>query len=277
MRHSEGRFTGARARSIYFQCWEPETVPTAVLLTAHGAGEHSARYRNLARYFTGHNYVVGALDHNGHGYSEGIPGHVDSFDDYLHDIAMFHQELIARYPRVPLFFLGHSMGGLIACNYLLNCQSEFAGAVLSGAAIKTELEPGRIQMALLRLCARIMPRLGILKLNATGVSRDESVVREYVQDPLVFHGKMSARMCRELFEGMHRIQAQAGRITLPVLILHGSADSMTAPEGSVFLERHVSSSDRTLKLYPGLFHEIFNEPERISVLDDVRNWCASRI
>ncbi len=277
MKHSDDRYTGSGGRSIYFQCWEPEIAPAAVLLVAHGAGEHSARYQHLAQYFTGHNYAVGALDHNGHGYSEGIPGHLNSFEDYLHDVAILHRKLAARFPGVPMFFLGHSMGGLIACNYLLNYQSDFVGAVLSGAAIKTDLEPGRLQMALLRLCAWLLPRLGILRLNAAGVSRDPEVVRNYAQDPLVFHGKMSARMCRELFAGMHSVQTEAARISLPVLILHGGADVMTSPEGSRFLDQHISSRDKTLKIYPGLFHEIFNEPERIAVLDDVLHWCESRI
>lgn len=277
MKHSDGRFTGAGGRSIYFQCWEPEVAPAAVLLLAHGAGEHSARYQHLAQFFTGHNYAVAALDHNGHGYSEGIPGHVESFDDYLHDLALFHRQLVAHYHEMPMILLGHSMGGLIACNYLLRYQGDFIGAVLSGPAIKTDMEPGKLQMAVLRFCAWLVPRLRILKLNAAGVSRDPDVVREYVADPLVFHGKMSARMCRELFSGMHAIQADAARISLPILILHGGEDVMTAPEGSRFLHQQISSKDKTLKIYPGLYHEIFNEPERADVLEDVLDWCESHL
>jgi alpha-beta hydrolase superfamily lysophospholipase len=277
MKHSDGRFMGAGGRSIYFQCWEPEVAPAAILLVAHGAGEHSARYQHLAQFFTGHNYVVGALDHNGHGYSEGVPGHVVSFEDYLHDLAIFHRQLAARFPEVPMFLMGHSMGGLIASSYLLRYQGDFVGAVLSGPAIKTELEPGWVQMGLLRLLGWLAPRLRMLKLNATGVSRDPEVVRNYAEDPLVFHGKMSARMCCELFAGMHAIQVKAAGISLPILILHGGADVMTSPEGSRFLHQHISSSDKTLKIYPGLYHEIFNEPERADVLENVLNWCDNRL
>ncbi|MCB1687396.1 MAG: lysophospholipase [Halioglobus sp.] len=277
MKHSDGRFSGAGGRSIYFQCWEPEATPTAVVLVAHGAGEHSARYQPLAQFFTGHNFVVAALDHTGHGYSEGIPGHVDSFEDYLHDITVFHRQIATRFAGVPMLLLGHSMGGLIACNYLLRHQGEFAGAILSGPAIKTDLEPGFVQMRLLRLLASLLPRLGMLKLNAEGVSRNPDVVRDYIADPLVFHGKMSARMLRELFAGMHTVQAGAAGITLPILILHGGADAMTSPEGSLFLQDHIGSSDKTLKIYPGLYHEIFNEPERADVLADVLTWCEGRL
>ena len=277
MKHSDGRFTGAGERSIYFQCWEPESAPRAVLLVAHGAGEHSARYKPLANFFTGYNYVVAALDHNGHGYSDGTPGHVRAFDDYLSDLAIFHRQLALRFPRVPMFFLGHSMGGLIGSNYLLHHQGEFVGGILSGPAIQSDLKPGRVQMLLLRLLALLMPRLGMLKLNADGVSRDPEVVRKYIEDPLVFHGKMSVRMLRELFAGMSAIQTGAAGITLPMLLLHGGADVMTAPEGSRFLYEHIGSSDKTLTIYPGLYHEIFNEPERAEVLVQVLGWCEERM
>jgi alpha-beta hydrolase superfamily lysophospholipase len=277
MKHSDDRFTGVGGHSIYFQCWEPEAIPSAVLLVAHGAAEHSARYLPLAEFFTGNNYAVAAMDHRGHGYSEGRPGFVDAFGDYLTDFGIFHQRVAARFQQVPIFLVGHSMGGLIASNYVLTHQGEFAGAILSGAAIKTDLEPGPVQMALLKMLAVLAPRLGMLKLDAGGVSRDPDVVQHYIDDPLVYHGKMSARMLRELFVGMNTIRSQAAAITLPMLILHGGADAMTAPEGSRYLHQHIGSSDKTLSIYPGFFHEIFNEPERIEVLTQVLDWCESRL
>ncbi len=277
MKRSDGRFTGAGDHSIYFQCWEPEAASRALILIAHGAGEHSARYRLLAQYFTGHNYAVAALDLVGHGNSEGQPGFVNSFDDYLQDFGQFHRQLVARFPGLPVLFLGHSMGGLIGSIYLLQQQGEFVGAIMSGPAIKNDLEPGVIQMSLLRLLAAITPRVGIHKLNENGVSRDPDVVKDYVLDPLVFHGKMSARLLRELFRGMHAIQTAAAGLTLPLLIMHGEADVMTSPDGSRFLHQHAGSRDKTLKIYPGLYHEIFNEPERADVLRDVLAWCESRL
>jgi len=277
MNHSEGKFSGAGERSVYFQCWEPELVPRAVLLVAHGAGEHSARYQPLAQFMTGYGFAVAALDHHGHGYSEGRPGHVNSFDEYLYDLAIFHRQVAARYAGLPVFLFGHSMGGLITSNYLLHHQKEFLGGILSGPAIKTDLQPGPMQMLLLRLLALLVPRLGMLKLNADGISRDPEVVRKYIEDPLVFHGKMTARMLRELFAGMSKIQAGAARITLPMLLLHGGADVMTAPEGSRFLYEHIGSSDKTLKIYPGLYHEILNEPERAEVLAHMLEWVETRL
>jgi alpha-beta hydrolase superfamily lysophospholipase len=277
MKHSEGRFAGAGQRAIYFQCWEPETSPRAVLLIVHGAGEHSARYERLARFFNRHDYAVAALDHNGHGHSEGTPGYVSSFEDYLSDLGEVHRQVAARFAQVPVFLLGHSMGGLIASKYLLLQQAQFQGAILSASSIMSVQQPGPVQRFLIRLLAVLAPRLGLLQLDAAGVSRDPEEVKKYVEDPLVLHGKLSARLLRELMDGMNAIQAEAAGIALPVLLLHGGADVMTAPEGSCFLHDHISSADKTLKIYPGLYHEIFNEPEREAVLTDVLNWCEARL
>ena len=277
MKHHDGRFAGAEGHSIYYQYWEPESPPRAVLLIAHGAGEHSARYWPLAQFFTGHHYAVAALDLNGHGNSEGIPGHVNDFEDYLLELGELHKQVTEHFSGVPVFLLGHSMGGLIGSLYLLQQQAQFQGAIFSGPAIKTIQQPPRLQVLLIRLLAVLAPRLGVLQLDASGVSRDPQEVEKYKEDPLVLHGKMSARMVRELFAGMNAIQAEAAKIALPILLLHGGQDIMTSPEGSRFLYDHVSSMDKTLKIYPGLFHEIFNEPEREAVQTDVLSWCEARL
>lgn len=277
MIHSESSLSGAGGMNIYYQYWQPESSPRAVILLVHGAGEHGARYRGFADYFTGHGYAVVALDHVGHGRSQGIPGHVERFDDYLQTLRVFHQQVVADFPSLPVFLLGHSMGGLISSNYLLQHQDEFVGCILSGPAIKTEMEPGFLQMLVIRCLAVITPHVGVLQLDANGVSRDPAEVELYVNDPLIHHGKMSARKVRELFAGMHAIQARAGEITLPMLLLHGGEDAMASPEGSRFLADHIGSSDKTLKIYPGLYHEIFNEPERQEVFGDVLDWCEQRL
>ena len=277
MKHCEGRFTGSGGHSIYYQCWEPESTPRALLLVAHGLGEHSARYLSLARYFVGHDYAVAALDHNGHGCSEGSPGYVQAFDDYTSDLAMFQDVLATRYPEMPVFLLGHSMGGLISGCYLLQAQDRFSGAILSGPVIRTGEHPGPIQLFLIRLLASLIPRLGLKKLDANGVSRDAEVVSAYINDPLVYHGKLSARLLREFFAGIGKLETNAGNLRLPLLILHGGEDVMVSPEGSRMFYSWVSSPDKTLKIYPGLYHEIFNEPERAEVLADVLGWCEKRL
>ena len=211
MKHTEARLQGADQRSIYRQCWEPEATPKAILLLVHGAGEHSGRYTHVAEFFVGQGLAVSALDHRGHGHSDGKPGHIDMFDDYLVDLAVFHNEVGSRFPGVPIFLLGHSLGGLIACNYLLQQQDRFVGCILSGALIKSDLQPGWVQMGVIRLLALLAPRLGVMQLDASGVSRDAEEVKKYVEDPLVLHGKASARMVRELFAGM-RMQVSTAEL-----------------------------------------------------------------
>ena len=252
-------------------------TPKAILLLVHGAGEHSGRYLHVAEFFVEQGLAVLALDHRGHGHSDGKPGHIDVFDDYLVDLAVFHNEVERRFPGVPIFLLGHSLGGLIACNYLLQQQDRFVGCILSGALIKSDLQPGWVQMGVIQLLALLAPRLGVMQLDASGVSRDAEEVKKYVEDPLVLHGKASARMVRELFAGMGALQAGAAGITLPMLMLHGDADVLTSPDGSRYLHQHISSTDKTLTIYPGLYHEILNEPERQDVLDQILSWCEARL
>jgi alpha-beta hydrolase superfamily lysophospholipase len=273
MKHSEGSFDGAAGKRIYSQCWQPEEAARALVLVVHGAGEHSGRYTDLAQRFTARGYAVAALDHPNHGQSEGHYGHVDRFDEFMETLGIFHRRVCADFPGLPVFLLGHSMGGLIGSLYLLQRQAEFRGCVLSGPAVKTDIEPGVFQMLLIRLLSAVAPTVGVLQLDANGVSRDRAVVDAYVNDPLVNHGKMSARKVAELFRAMKHIQRHASEITLPMLLLHGEADSMASAAGSRFLHEHISSTDKTLKIYPGLFHEIFNEPEREQVIADALKWC----
>ncbi len=277
MQRRDGNFQGAAGHSVYYQIWTPEKPPRGVLLVVHGAGEHSARYAALAGYFCAAGYAVAALDHIGHGKSDGTYGHMDSFRHHLETLEIYRQRLAAEFPGVPMILLGHSMGGLIAGCFLLEQQHQFAGCAFSGPAIKTDLEPGFLQTLLIRLLSRLTPKLGVMQLDPAGVSRDPKVVSDYTQDPLINHGKMSARFVAELFSAMQLIQSRAAEVTLPVLIMHGSADSMTAPAGSQFLFDNVGSTDKTLELYPGLYHEIFNEPEREQVYADLLQWCDQRL
>ncbi len=273
MKHSEDSFEGIGGAQIYCQCWQPDSAARALVIVVHGAGEHSGRYLHLAERFTERGYAVAALDHPNHGRSGGRYGHVDRFDQFLETLGIFHRRVRADFPGLPTILLGHSMGGLISCLYLLRQQTDFVGCVLSGPAIKTDIEPGALQMLLIRLLSAVAPKTGVLQLDANGVSRDPAEVEKYVSDPLVNHGKMTARKVSELFHAMNHIQQHAGSITLPMLLLHGEADSMASAAGSRFLHEHLGSADKTLKIYPGLYHEIFNEPEREQVLADALDWC----
>lgn len=277
MQHTEGHFAGARDTAIYHQYWQPDGAARGLLLVAHGAGEHGARYADFARLCIARGYIVAALDHAGHGRSGGTPGDLAAFDDYLLDINQWRELLAARFPGLPGFLVGHSMGGLVVGSYLLDHQAGFVGAVLCASLLVTDDAPGPFLRGVLNLVARIAPRLGVHTVDPAGVSRDPEVVRRYSADPLNHHGAMGARMLCELFDAMDTLKARAGEITLPLLVLHGAQDRLTSPEGSRLLAERAGSADKQLTVYPGLYHELFNEPEREAVIGDVLNWCDARL
>jgi alpha-beta hydrolase superfamily lysophospholipase len=272
MNHTEGTFTGANKGSMYYQYWQAGGVPRAVILVVHGASEHSGRYQHFAEHFVSRGYAVAAFDNIGHGRSDGARGYVRRFSDYVETLDVFQKQVAADFPDVPQILLGHSMGGLVSTLYLLTNQQRFAGCVLSGPAIKSELQPPIWQLWLIRCFSLLLPKLGVLQLDANGVSRDPAEVERYVNDPLNYSGKLSARKVSELFKSMNYIQQNASVISLPILLLHGGEDAMASPAGSRFLEEHISSPDKTLRIYPGLFHEIFNEPEKEQVFGDIDSW-----
>lgn len=277
MKHRDGSFQGAREQSIHYRYWSPDSAPRGVIVLVHGAGEHGDRYAYFAGRCCDAGLAVAALDHVGHGKSDGDYGHLERFQEHLDNLDTFRQRVADDFPGLPLVLVGHSMGGLISACYLLEHQAHFAACALSGPAIKTELEPGLVQITLIRLLSALAPRVGVLQLDAAGVSRDPAVVEAYRQDPLVNHGKMSARFVSELFRAMHRVQSSAADITLPLLLMHGDSDVLAAPSGSQLLYDAVSSGDKALQLYPGLYHEIFNEPERDAVIDDLLAWLDKRL
>jgi alpha-beta hydrolase superfamily lysophospholipase len=276
MQHREDKFSSS-CGSIYYQWWAPEHTPRAVILVVHGAAEHSGRYRRFAEHFVDRGYAVAAPDHIGHGRSEGDRGYVRNFADYVDTLDRFLSIVRDGFPGAPVVLLGHSMGGLISTCYLLQNQDAFAGCILSGPAIKTELEPPWWQRTLIQLFSIVLPKLGVLQLDASGVSRDPLEVQQYLDDPLVYGGKLSARKVSQLFAAMNWVQEQVADIRLPMLLLHGGADSLTAPAGSQFLYENISSTDKTLRIYPELYHEIFNEPERAEVFADIEAWLSQRL
>lgn len=272
-----GPASAGAGATLHWHAWLPEGGVRAVAVLAHGYAEHLGRYEYFAGKLNAAGIGVYALDHWGHGKSDGSYGFVPAFSAFTDGVEALLGEVERRHPDVPCFLIGHSMGGLIAAAHLVTHQQHYAGAILSGPAIKAAEEPSQLLIWVSRLLSRFLPRMGVLALDASGVSRDPAVVAAYRADPLVYTGKMSARLAAEMFEAMAAVRSRAGEITLPILLLHGEADSLTAPEGSRFLNEHVSSPDRELKLYPGLYHEIFNEPERDSVIGDVTTWIAKHL
>jgi alpha-beta hydrolase superfamily lysophospholipase len=247
------------------------------VLVVHGLGEHGGRYQHVAEALTARGIAVYAPDHPGHGRSPGRRCHIRAFDEFFDALDELRNAMEMTYPGVPCFLIGHSMGGLIVGEYLLSRQHRFAGAVFSGAAFEAPEMPGAMALFMNRLIATLLPSFGVLQLDASEVSRDAEVVRRYRDDPLVHSGKISARLVAELFSAMKDLTERRAAITLPILVLHGEADVMTPAAGSQRFVDAVGSSDKTLRLYPGLYHEIFNEPEQARVIGELCDWLDERI
>jgi alpha-beta hydrolase superfamily lysophospholipase len=273
---SDGSFQSGSGANIFYRCWAP-AEPRAALLLAHGLAEHSGRYGDFASFFADAGIATYALDFPGHGRSDGKRGHVGDFQEYTEALGALLSLAREAHPDIPFVLFGHSMGGLIAADFLLQYQSEFVAAVLTGAAIQSPQQPSSIVLFINRVIASVMPRLGVLRMDASGISRDPQVISDYENDPLVYRGKATAGLVTALFSAMKRVVENATSIRLPMLIMHGSVDSLTAVEGSELLHDSISSEDKKIVIYDGLYHEILNEPERNNVMADILQWLETRI
>jgi acylglycerol lipase len=270
-----GRLAGAGGRQIFWQSWSPETARGTVVIV-HGLGEHSGRYAHVAHRLVAEGFAVRALDHRGHGRSDGPRAVIDRVANAVSDLDELVVSAGSAQPGLPVFMLGHSMGGLLAVEYALAHQERLAGLLLSGALAAVDAAPAPARM-IARVVSAIAPRTGLIALDATLVSRDRQVVAAYRADPLVHHGKIPARTVAELMTAGERFPERVDRITVPTLIMYGSEDRLCPPSGSVMLGERIGAADTTVKRYDGLYHEILNEPEQQTVLDDVCAWLDAHV
>lgn len=274
--HDMGVFLAADGVRLFYQRWQPETT-RAVLVIAHGLGEHSGRYGNVLEALTGRGVAIAALDHRGHGKSGGLRGHLEVFSLYVRDLERFMDKVVRpAHPDLPLLMLGHSLGGLIAELYALGRPTELAGLILSAAACIPSVETPAVKIAAARLLSRAAPSLGMSSgLNPIELSSDPAVVERYVGDPLV-HGRVTPRWYTEFVAAGAECLARARELTLPLLVFHGLGDLIVSPEGSQRIHADAASADKTLREYAGLYHETMNEAagKRDPVLEQLRDWIV---
>lgn len=285
LQHADGAFPGEGGLRITWQSWQDATAPTrAHVVVAHGAAEHGGRYVRLAQALAPRGFPVWAIDHRGHGRSEGPRALVDRLSNAVADVDRLVDRVAAADPGRPVYLLGHSMGGAIALLYALEHQERLAGMVLSAPAASDAGAPAALRFAdrFLRagsVLSALAPRLGLLGLDPEDISRDEAEVQAYRDDPLVTLGNLPARTVGELGRAIRtRFAGDLGALTLPLLLVHGTADRLVPPLASEHVRDHVSSDDVTLLLYPELRHEVFHElPEdRARALGDVAAWLDER-
>jgi alpha-beta hydrolase superfamily lysophospholipase len=275
MRSEEGTLKGDGGLSLYRRRWLPDGEPRATVVIAHGAGEHLARYEHVAERLTGAGYVVDALDHRGHGRSEGERADLGSMDAAVADLRSLITLARSELPDRKLFLLGHSMGGCISLEYALRHQDEVDGLILSSAVASQNAASAPVK-AISKALGSVLPRLGVYSVDTELISRDPQVVRAYEEDPLVHHGKLPARTVGELTRSVESFPHRLPSLTIPLLAFHGTDDQITEPAGTEMVHARASSEDKSVVLFAGLYHETMNEPEQDEVLDGVVNWLDQR-
>src|SRR5271166_4648752 len=262
---------------IVYDVWTPDVPARAVVVLAHGLGEHARRYDHVATRFGGAGLATYALDHRGHGRSGGKRMLVKDISEFTADFDTLVGIASREHPGLKRVVLGHSMGGGIVFAYGVERPDNYDLMVLSGPAVAAQ----DIVHPLVAFAAKglglLMPGLPVQELDFTAISRDPAVVAAYQNDPLVYHGKVPAGIGRALLGVGETMPQRAPALTAPLLVAHGADDRLIPADGSRRLVECVGSSDVELKIYPGLYHEIFNEPERDQVLDDVVSWITQRL
>ena len=261
---------------IRYRHWPVDNARACVLL-AHGLAEHTGRYEHVASRFNERGVAVVGPDHVGHGASPGVRVYLRTFSEYLEPLQALSDCIAEWYPGRPVFLFGHSMGGLISAHLLLESQDAFKGAMLSGPAFHA-VDPAPAPLLWIgRVLRYVLPKLGMVSLDASGVSRDPEVVADYIADPLVYNGKITTGLGIEMLDAMKVAIARAGEIILPMYIAHGDADVMAGPQGSQVFFDALGSQDKTLYFWPGLYHEILNEPESEAVITRYVKWLESHL
>ena len=277
MKHSEHRFNGEKGIEIFWRKWVPDQ-PRAVIVIVHGLGEHSGRYAHVAQSLNQTGCAVYAIDHRGHGKSGGSRAFVDRFSNAVADIDALVDIAARENAGKPVLMLGHSMGGALSLSHALKHGDKLHALILSGPAVA--LDGASLFARLLsKMLSVIAPKAGTFAVDPSLVSRDPETVADYASDPLNAHGKVPARTVAEIVNFVEWIPSALCLLELPMLIQHGAQDQLAGVSGSQMVMDAVSAKDKTLKVYDGLYHEIYNEipKDRARVLADLNAWIAARL
>jgi acylglycerol lipase len=276
-RHEQGHRAIAPGRFAYWQAWLPRGLARAVVVIVHGIHEHSGRYAHVGTRLAAAGFAVYAADHRGHGRSGGRRANIERMALIVADLSSFVRFAAERHAGLPVFMVGHSLGGLIALYWATEPGTSLAGLVVSGPAVEV-MVGSALQRRLAGVLSALVPNLGVAAVDAEEkISRDPEVVRAYREDPLVYRGKIKARTGAEILATLESLPARLSRLSVPLLLLHGTDDRICALTGTEMVHDTVSSADKTLRRYRGLYHEVFNEPEREAILTDVISWLTRHL
>jgi alpha-beta hydrolase superfamily lysophospholipase len=265
--------------SFFMQGWEPGEKPKAIVALIHGLGEHSGRYAHVGLALAEADYAMAGFDLRGHGRSGGARGHVSSLNAYLQDIRQFLDLISKRYPGLPRFLYGHSLGGLLALAYGIQYGSALKGMIVTGPALRSSLQQQKVKVAVAKWLGSLVPSLTVSSgLDPKTISRDPNVVNAYVSDSLV-HDRASLGFGKVALQAIDLCLARAKELAPPLLIMHGAADTVTYSSGSEEFARLVreAGGDVTSKLWEGLYHELHNEPEKAEVFQFMIEWLEEHL
>ncbi len=280
MKSFESKFEGNNGINFYIRGWDlTNNRPKALITLVHGLGEHTGRYLHVGKSMTDAGYALVGFDLRGHGKSGGARGHFPSLNAVIQDMRQFSKFLVQRYPDIPHFLYGHSLGGLLSLVYALQYPAGLNGVIITGTALRSSLQEQKNKIAMVNLLGSLLPTITVPSgLDATTISRDADVVQKYINDPLV-HDKVSLGWGKSALTAINQCFTHAKKFAPPLLIMHGSADKLNYPSGSEDFAKLASetNSDVTLKLWDGLYHEIHNEPEKAEVFKVMIEWLDKHL
>ena len=279
MKAFEAKWEVADGTTFHVQGWEPDNNPKALVALIHGLGEHTGRYVHVAQAFTDAGYALVGFDLRGHGKSGGARGHTPSLDVYIQDIRSFFKYLVTRYPELPHFLYGHSLGGLLSLSYAIQYSKGLNGVIASGAALRSALQEQKGKVVMAKLLGVLAPSMTIASgLESSAISHDPDVIDAYIKDPLV-HDKVSMGFGKAALNAIDLCFAGAEGFVPPLLIMHGKADRINYPSGSedfASLARE-TNRDVTLKLWDGMYHELHNELGKAEVIQFMIEWLDKHL
>jgi alpha-beta hydrolase superfamily lysophospholipase len=275
MQTSEWKWKSRDGVEMYARSWKPE-APKAVVVLVHGHGEHVNRYPHVAEAFTNAGYALQGFDLRGHGQSGGQRGHTPSYEALMDDISDFIADAAKRYPGLPVFLYGHSMGGNQVINYILRSAGTLKGVIATGPWLKLAFDPPAAQVMVAKLLNHLAPSFSLAsELDQAALSHDPEVIRAYATDPLV-HNKISVRLYTGMYgNGLWALEHATG-VKIPMLLMHGSADKLTSAKAS---EEFAAKAGKivTLRIWDGFYHEIHNEPQKAEVLQTMVSWLDKQM
>ena len=276
MKTFETSWIGKDGLKFYSKGWEPDGKPKAAVALVHGLGEHIGRYAHVGAAFAEAGYALMGFDLRGHGQSAGVRGHTPSVEAYMQDIDLLLEHVRQRYPGLPMFLYGHSLGAILALNYGLRRKPELKGIIATSPALHTELENQPVKVAMARILGTLAPTVLMNGgLQTSHLSHDPQIEKLYVSDPLV-HDKISLGFGKLMYENIRWTLAHAPEFPLPLLMMHGTQDTIAYPSSSEEFAK-AAGGKATLVLWKDLYHETHNELNKAEVIQTTIRWMDEHL